>query len=52
MEVLKRKILLENSVDKSYESKDWGGLTASTFYIKIILTQKMDDMGIFLIWNI
>jgi len=47
MEVLKRKILLENSVDKSYESKDWGGLTASTFYIKIILTQKMDDMGIF-----
>jgi len=47
MEVLKRKILLENSVDRNHESKEWGKLTASTFFIKIILTQNMDDMGMF-----
>lgn len=47
MEVLKRKILLENSVDRNYNSPTWGVLTATTFYINIILTQSMDDMGIF-----
>ena len=47
MEVLKRKILLEDSVDRSYDSPTWGVMTATTFYLKINLTQTMDDMGLF-----
>jgi len=47
MEVLKRKILIEDSVDRSYNSPTWGELTATTFYLKINLTQNMDDMGLF-----
>lgn len=47
MEVLKRKILLENSIDRNYNSPTWGTMTATTFYIKINLTQNIDDMGLF-----
>lgn len=47
METIKRQILLENSIDRDNYSKNWGGLTASTFYIKILLTQTMDDMGLY-----
>jgi len=47
MEVFKRKILLENSIDRSYNSKTWGTLTADTFYINVFLTQNIDDMGMF-----
>ena len=47
MEVLKRKILLENSVDRTHNSPTWGVMTATTFYIKISLTQNIDDMGLF-----
>ncbi len=46
MEVIKRKILLENSIDRG-NSPTWGVLTASTFYINIMLTQNIDDMGLF-----
>jgi len=46
MELLKRKILLENSIDRSY-SDNWGRLTAKTFNINIFLTQNIDDMGLF-----
>jgi len=46
MEVIKRKILLENSIDRT-NSKTWGALTADTFYINVFLTQTMDDGGIF-----
>ena len=46
MEVIKRKILLENSIDR-HNKKTWGTLTASTFFVKILLTQSIDDMGLF-----
>ena len=47
MELIKRKILLETSRDRNYDSKTWGKLSADTFYINIFLTQSIDDMGIF-----
>jgi hypothetical protein len=47
MEIIKRKILLENSVDRGYESQTYGQLTATSFYVNIILTQNIDDMGMF-----
>jgi hypothetical protein len=47
MEVVKRKILLENSIDRSFNSQNWGTITASTFYINVFLTQSVDDMGLF-----
>jgi len=48
MEVIKRQILLEDSINRSSEDpKIWGTLTATTFYIKILLTQNIDDMGMF-----
>lgn len=47
MEVLKRKILLEDSVDRSNNSPTWGVMTATTFYLKINIVQTMDDMGLF-----
>jgi len=46
MEVIKRKILLENSIDR-HSHHNWGTITASTFYIKILITQNIDDMGLF-----
>lgn len=46
MEVIKRKILLENSIDR-HNKKTWGTLTATTFFVKILLTQTIDDMGLF-----
>lgn len=48
MEVIKRKILLEDSIDRSSnDPKKWGTLTATSFYVKILLTQSIDDMGMF-----
>ena len=48
MQVIKRKILLEDSIDRSSnDPKKWGTLTATTFYVKILLTQNIDDMGMF-----
>jgi len=47
MEVIKRKILLENSIDRNIDSQTWGSLTASSFSINIQLTQTIDDMGLF-----
>jgi hypothetical protein len=46
MEVIKRKILLENSIDRT-NSETWGTLTADTFYLNVFLTQNVDDMGLF-----
>lgn len=45
MEVIKRKIILERSTDRSTK-KNWGSLTATTFYINILLTQTIDDIGL------
>jgi hypothetical protein len=47
MEIIKRKILLEDSIDRSNNSKTWGTLTADTFYINVFITQSIDDMGLF-----
>lgn len=47
MEVVKRKILLESSTDRLANSPNWGVMTASTFYINVLITQNIDDMGIF-----
>ena len=47
IEIQKKKILLEDSIDRTYESRTWGVLTATTFYVNILLTQSMDTMGIF-----
>jgi len=47
MEVVKKKILLEDSIDRGNNSPTWGILTASTFYINIMITQNIDDMGLF-----
>lgn len=46
METIKRKILLENSIDRT-NSETWGTLTADTFYLNVFLTQNVDDMGLF-----
>lgn len=48
MEIIKRKILLEDSIDRSNGSAKWGTITASTFYLNILLTQNVDDMGLFI----
>lgn len=47
MEVIKRKILLENSIDRRYDSPTYGQITATSFYINVMLTQNVDDMGMF-----
>ena len=46
MEVIKRKISLEDSTNRS-SIKNWGAITATTFYVNILLTQNIDDMGLF-----
>ncbi len=47
MEVIKRKISLEDSTDRGYNSPTWGVMTASSFNLKVLLTQNVDDMGLF-----
>jgi len=47
MKVIKRKILLENSINRTDKSSKWGTISASTFYINVFLTQNVDDMGYF-----
>ena len=47
MEVQKRKIFLEDNIDRTFDSPTWGSITASTFYVNVFLTQTIDDMGLF-----
>lgn len=47
MELIKRKILLEDNIDRTYNSSTWGEITATTFYINVMLTQNIDDIGLF-----
>lgn len=47
MEVTKRKILLEDSTDRTANSPTWGTITATSFYVKVMLVQDIDDMGMF-----
>lgn len=46
MQIIKRKILLENSTSREPDST-YGTLTATSFYFKILLTQNVDDIGLF-----
>lgn len=47
MEIIKRTINLEQSTDRDYSSTSWSVMTASTFYLNVLLTQSIDDMGLF-----
>lgn len=47
MELIKKKILLEDSIDRGYNSPTWGQMTATTFYLNVFIKQTIDDMGIF-----
>jgi hypothetical protein len=47
MEVIKRIVSLENSTDRSENSPNWGVMVASNFYIDVLITQNIDDMGLF-----
>lgn len=47
MEKISRTIYLEDSIDRTYNSKTWGMLTATTFYLNIFITQNVDNMGLF-----
>ena len=45
--LIKRKILLEDSIDRNYNSPTYGTLTATTFFIQVMLTQNIENIGIF-----
>lgn len=47
MELIKIKILLEDSTDRNDNSPTYGSLTATSFYVNVMLTQNVDDMGQF-----
>jgi len=47
MDLIKRRILLEDSIDRGLNSPTYGTLTATSFYINVMLIQDIDDMGIF-----
>lgn len=56
MELIKRQISLEksrnrsdiiNDLDPNKNNGNWGKLTATTFNVRVFLTQNIDDMGIF-----
>ena len=46
MDLINRKIYLENSISRNSDST-YGTLTATSFYFKVLLTQNVNDMGIF-----
>lgn len=47
MELIKRRILLEDSTDRNNNSPTYGTITATSFYVNVLLTQNIDDMGMF-----
>lgn len=47
MEYFKRKILLEDYTDRNYNSPTYGTVTATSFYVNVMVTQSIDDMGMF-----
>jgi hypothetical protein len=46
MEIIKRKILLEDIISRKGDGT-YGTITGDSFYVKIMLTQNYDDMGVF-----
>lgn len=48
MEIVKKTILLEDFIDRSYNSPVWGIMPKNkSIYLNIMLSQTMDNMGIF-----
>src|ERR1044072_6850340 len=47
MEIIKKKILLENYTDRRDNSPTYGTITATSFYINVMLVQSIDDMGLY-----
>jgi len=47
MELIKRQISLEESTDRNYNSPTYGTITATSFYINVMLTQDIENLGIF-----
>jgi len=47
MELIKRKILLESCTDRNYNSPTYGTVTATSFYVNVMIVQDIDDMGMF-----
>lgn len=47
MEIIKRTISLEPYMDRRYNSSTYGTITASSFYVNIILVQNHEDGGQF-----
>jgi hypothetical protein len=47
MNVIKRKILLDNYVDRTHNSPNWGVLTATSFNINVSLNSDIEDIGFF-----
>jgi hypothetical protein len=47
MDLIRRKILLEDFISRKNDAT-YGLITATTFSVNILLTQTMDDMGLFL----
>lgn len=46
MEIIKRKILLEDLISRQ-PGINYGSISATSVYVNIMLTQTMDDMGMF-----
>lgn len=46
MDLIKRKIFLEDAISRNSDTT-YGLMTASTFYVDIMLTQTIDNMGVF-----
>lgn len=48
MQILRKKILLEDLIDRTYKSENYGIIPKDKFiYLNIMLNQSMDNMGIF-----
>jgi len=47
MELIKRKILIETGISRKSDTS-YGLMTASTFNFNILLTQNIDDMGLYI----
>lgn len=46
-QIIKRKIYLEDSIDRGDNSPTYGTITATSFYINVMLSQNTEDMGMF-----
>jgi hypothetical protein len=47
MEIFKKKILLENYIDRGTNSPTYGLVTATSFFVNVMLVQSIDDMGLY-----